>query len=94
MPEVVGFLTVEGPQTPLYYAVNANPEESNLERMAPSALQDQIINPETAPTQSLQVRTNELMNEIEGPQRIWWWILLIVMGLLLLETRIANTTHR
>lgn len=94
MPEVVGFLTVEGPQTPLYYAVNANPEESNLERMAPSALHDQIINPETAPTQSLQVRTNELMNEIEGPQRVWWWILLFVMGLLLLETRIANTTHR
>lgn len=94
MPEVVGFLTVEGPQTPVYYAVNANPEESNLERMAPSALHDQIINPETAPTQSLQVRTNELMNEIEGPQRVWWWILLFVMGLLLLETRIANTTHR
>jgi len=94
MPKVVGFLTVEGLQTPLYYAVNANPEESNLERMAPSALHDQIINPETAPTQSLQVRTNELMNEIEGPQRVWWWILLFVMGLLLLETRIANTTHR
>ncbi len=94
IPRVIGFLAVEGSQAPLYYAVNANPEESNLEKIAPSALQDQITNPETAPVQSLQVQTQALMTEIEGPQRVWWWILLIVMLMLLLETRIANTTHR
>ena len=94
MPDVIGFLTAQSAQEPHYYAVNANPEESNLVKMAPSALQDQISNPETAPVQSVEVRTNTLMTEIEGPQRLWWWILLLVIGLLLLETRIANTTHR
>jgi len=94
IPKVTGFLAVQGGQGPLYYAVNANPEESNLEKIAASALQDQITNPETAPVQSLEVQTQALMTEIEGPQRVWWWILLIVMLMLLLETRIANTTHR
>ncbi len=94
IPESLGFYTVETEDSSLVYAVNADPEESELEKMAPSALQDQITNPQTRPVQSAQVRTAELIAEREGPQRIWWWILLLVMAMLLAETRIANTTYR
>jgi len=93
-PRLVGFLTVDGGEGPEYYAVNANPEESNLVKMAPSTLVDRISNPETQPVQSAQVRTAQLVAELEGPQRVWWWILLLVMLMLLAETRIANTTYR
>lgn len=93
-PQQIGFLTVDGGEGPLYYAVNANPEESNLEKIAPSALADSVTNPETQPVQSEQVRTAQLVAELEGPQRVWWWILLLVMLMLLAETRIANTTYR
>lgn len=93
-PKQPGFLTVTGAQEPQYYAVNANPEESDLSKMAPSALQDRVTNPETAPVQSAQVRTQQLMLELEGPQRVWWWIILLVMLMILLETRIANKTYR
>lgn len=93
-PRQIGFLTVDGGEGPQYYAVNANPEESNLVKMAPSALADSISNPETQPVQSEQVRTAQLVAELEGPQRVWWWVLLLVMLMLLAETRIANTTYR
>ena len=93
-PRQIGFLTVDGGEGPQYYAVNANPEESNLVKMAPSTLVDSISNPETQPVQSEQVRTAQLVAELEGPQRVWWWILLLVMLMLLAETRIANTTYR
>ena len=90
----VGFVTVEAAGRTEYYAVNADPEESALQRMAPSALQDMISNPETTPVQSLEVRTSQLVAELEGPQRVWWWILALVMLILLAETRIANRTYR
>jgi hypothetical protein len=93
-PRQIGFLTVDGGEGPQYYAVNANPEESDLVKMAPSTLVDSISNPETQPVQSDQVRTAQLVAELEGPQRVWWWILLLVMLMLLAETRIANTTYR
>jgi hypothetical protein len=44
--------------------------------------------------QSEQVRTAQLVAEIEGPQRVWWWLMLLVMLMLLAETRVANTTYR
>ncbi len=94
IPQQIGFMSVEGGDGPRYYAVNANPEESNLEKMTPSALADSITNPETQPVQSVQVRTAQLVAELEGPQRVWWWILLLVILMLLAETRIANTTYR
>ena len=90
----VGFVTVEAGGRTEYYAINADPEESALQRMAPSALQDMVSNPETTPVQSLQVRTSQLVAELEGPQRLWWWILALVMLILLAETRIANRTYR
>ncbi|MCP5356588.1 MAG: BatA domain-containing protein [Pseudomonadales bacterium] len=93
-PELLGFYTVETGRGPQYFAVNADPEESDLEKMAPSALQDSVTNPDTQPVQSAQVRTEQLMVEREGPQRMWWWILLLVLLMLLAETRIANTTYR
>lgn len=93
-PRQIGFLTVDAGEGLQYYAVNANPEESNLEKMSPSALVDNITNPETQPVQTEQVRTAQLVAELEGPQRVWWWVLLLVMLMLLAETRIANTTYR
>lgn len=93
-PRQIGFLTVDGGEGPQYYAVNASPEESILAKMAPSTLVDSISNPETAPVQSEQVRTAQLVAELEGPQRVWWWVLLLVMLMLLAETRVANTTYR
>lgn len=93
-PELPGFYTVETGRGPQYFAVNADPEESELEKMAPSALQDSVTNPDTQPVQSVQVRTEQLMVEREGPQRMWWWILVLVLLMLLAETRIANTTYR
>lgn len=93
-PRQSGFFSIEGGQALQYYAVNADPEESELTKMAPTALQDRVSNPETRPVQSVQVRTAQLIAEREGPQRIWWWILLLVMLMLMAETRIANTTYR
>lgn len=90
----VGFVSVEAGGRTEYYAINADPEESALQRMAPSTLQDMISNPETTPLQSLEVRTSQLVAELEGPQRLWWWILALVMLILLAETRIANRTYR
>lgn len=89
-----GFVAVESNDHIEYYAVNSDPEESNLERMAPSSLQDLVTNPETTPMQSLEVQTSQLVAELEGPQRVWWWILALVMAILLTETRVANRTYR
>ncbi|MDP1933165.1 MAG: BatA domain-containing protein [Gammaproteobacteria bacterium] len=90
----VGFISVAGDGDDQFYAVNADPAESALEKIAPSALHDRVVNPETTPMQSMQVRRAELIAEREGPQRVWWWILLLVVMVLLAETRIANTTYR
>ena len=90
----IGFLRIEAEGEPQFYAVNADPEESVLEKLAPSALQDLITNPDTEPQQTAEVRTAQLVAELEGPQRVWWWLLILVVLLLLAETRIANTTYR
>jgi len=89
-----GFMNIDDGASVQFYAVNPDPQESALERIAPSALQDAVTNPETEPVQSEEVRTAQLIAEIEGPQRVWWWLLLLVMFMLLAETRVANTTYR
>lgn len=76
------------------YAVNILPEESNFSRVAVASLYDLIINPDTEPNQSREVRTAQLIEELERPQRVWWWILCLVMLLLLAEGLIANRTYR
>lgn len=93
-PSTNGFLSIDDGESVQFYAVNPDPEESALERIAPSTLQDSVTNAETEPVQSEQVRTAQLEAEIEGPQRVWWWLLLLVMLMLLAETRVANTTYR
>ena len=93
-PSSNGFLSIDDGESVQFYAVNPDPEESALERIAPSTLQDSVTNAETEPVQSEQVRTAQLVAEIEGPQRVWWWLLLLVMLMLLAETRGANTTYR
>ena len=75
-------------------AVNITPEASALARIDVANLTDRILNPETAPVVSEQVRAAQLVAEIEQPQRLWWWIVLLVMALFLIETWIANRTYR
>jgi len=93
-PVTNGFVSIDDGANVQFYAVNPDPEESALERIAPSTLQDSVTNAETEPVQSEQVRTAQLVAEIEGPQRVWWWLMLLVMLMLLAETRVANTTYR
>ena len=76
------------------FAVNTLPAESNFTRVAVASLYDQIINPDTNPVQSSAVRTAQLIEELERPQRVWWWIIALVMVLLLVETTVANRTYR
>lgn len=89
-----GFISAEGANGTVRYAVNILPEESNFTRMAPATLYDDIINPDTSPIRSREVQTAQLVEELEQPQRLWWWILALVMLLLLAEATIANRTYR
>lgn len=89
-----GIYRQEGRQGPLYYAVNRAVEESNLAAVAPATVVDQVLNPETRPIQSAEVRNRLLKMELEKPQRLWWWLLLAVMALLLAEPFVANRTYR
>jgi hypothetical protein len=75
-------------------AVNVGAGAGDMQKVPAATLQDRLINPDTSPVQSEQVRTAQLMDEIEQPQRIWWWLLLLVLLLLLLEARVANRTYR
>jgi hypothetical protein len=84
--------TVDG--LPQNYAVNIIPEESRFAKTPVSNIYDEIINPDTEPFQSREVRTAQLIEELERPQRIWWWILSLVALLLLTETLVANRTYR
>ena len=89
-----GLISVTVDDLELSYAVNILPEESNFARTAVASLYDAIINPDTNPNQSSEVRTAQLIEELERPQRLWWWILSLVMLLLLVEAVIANRTYR
>lgn len=84
--------TADGRNT--VYAVNIIPAESNFTRTAVASLYDQIINPDTNPVQSSAVRTAQLIEELERPQRVWWWLLALVMALIVAEVLIANRTYR
>jgi Aerotolerance regulator N-terminal/von Willebrand factor type A domain len=79
---------------PVNYAVNTIPEESNFSRTPVANLYDQIINPDTEPNQSREVRTAQLIEELERPQRVWWWILCLTMLLIVAEAFVANRTYR
>ncbi len=76
------------------YAVNILPEEADFTRVAAATVYDAVINPDTSPIQSREVRTAQLIEELERPQRVWWYILALVMLLLLAEALIANRTYR
>ena len=85
-----GFVQLE--ETTL--AVNIAAEAASSRRADIDALTDAIINPETTPMVSEQVRTAQLIADIEQPQRLWWWIVLLVMLLLVVEAWVANRTYR
>jgi hypothetical protein len=75
-------------------AINIAAEAASLRRADIDALTDAIINPETTPLVSAQVRTAQLIADIEQPHRLWWWIVLLVMMLLVVEAWVANRTYR
>jgi hypothetical protein len=85
-----GFVQLE--ETTL--AINVAAEAASSRRADIAALTDAIINPETTPMVSEQVRTAQLIADIEQPQRLWWWIVLLVMLLLIVEAWVANRTFR
>ncbi|MDT8427143.1 MAG: BatA domain-containing protein [Pseudomonadales bacterium] len=89
-----GLFRQEGSEAQRFFAVNIDPAAAELLQIDPALLHDRIINPETTPQQTEQIRTQQLMQEIEQPQRIWWWILILVTVLLAAETLIANRTYR
>lgn len=89
-----GVLTATTSAQESRYAVNIIPEESDFTRTAASSLYDAVINPDTSPIQSREVRTAQLIEELERPQRMWWWLLGLVMLLILAEATIANRTYR
>ena len=89
-----GLLTVDIDGEAATYAVNYQPAESNLARVAPATLYDRVINPDTSPVRSREVQTAQLIQELEQPQRLWWWLLILVAILLLAEMLIANRTYR
>lgn len=80
--------------TDMTFAVNIQPDAASLSRVDVSVLYDRIINPETTPEVAPQIRTAQLLAELEQPQRLWWWILVVVMLMLLVEAWIANRTYR
>ena len=84
----------QGSPQRFYYAVNTPLEESDFSTVSPADILDEVLNPETKPTQSAEVRTQLLKEELEKPQRLWWWILALVIALLLTESFVANRTHR
>ena len=89
-----GFVTVEAGGAEMRFAINTLPEESNFARMPVENLFDSIINPDTNPIKSREVQNEQLAEELEQPQRLWWWILSLVMALVLAEALIANRTYR
>ena len=76
------------------FAVNGIPEESIFDRTPVENLYDRIINPDTEPQKSSEVRAAQLIEELERPQRVWWWILCLTMLLILTEAFVANRTFR
>jgi len=89
-----GMITATADGLDTLYAVNILPSESNFTRAAVATLYDQIINPDTNPVQSSAVRTAQLIEELEQPQRLWWWLLSLVMLLVVAEVLVANRTYR
>jgi hypothetical protein len=89
-----GFIKATINGNSLNYSINVLAGESNLAKAPVSNLYDRIINPDTSPVQSRQVQTEQLVAELERPQRIWWWILCLAAILILVESIIANRTYR
>lgn len=86
--------TEQGEKQQFYYAVNTPLEESDFKTVSPADILDEVLNPETKPTQSAEVRTQLMKEELEKPQRLWWWILALVIALLITETVFSNRTYR
>ncbi len=86
--------TTTADNQPQFYAVNTQIEESDFARTPASSLLDSIINPESKPLQSREVRTQLLKEELEKPQRLWWWLLVLAAVALMVEMTLARRTHR
>jgi len=91
---VPGFYSIRTSNLKDHFAVNVSPKESDLSFIPPNEIRDNVINPDTEPQTSLEMRIPMLKARVEKSQRLWWWLLLLVLLLGLGETFLANRTYR
>ena len=89
-----GFYQVRSNEFQDFFAVNPDPEESDLTTIDPRTLRNLVLNPESE-TQTLEKTQVSFHNlQEEKSQRFWWWLLLLVVLLAIGETLLANRTFR
>jgi hypothetical protein len=91
---VPGFYSIRASNRKDHFAINVSPKESDLSFIPPNEIRDNVINPDTEPQTSLEMRISMLKARLETSQRLWWWLLLLVLFLGLGETFLANRTYR
>ena len=89
-----GFYQIRSNYFQDFFAVNTDPEESDLTTIDPLALRNLVVKAESE-TQTLKETQISFHNlQEEKSQRIWWWLLLFVVLLAIGETLLANRTFR
>ncbi len=89
-----GFYTARAGSLKRSFAVNADREESILVSVDPAETARGVISPDPPSTDRDAAASMTQITRVENGQRLWWWILLMVFGLVLVETFLANRTYR
>jgi hypothetical protein len=95
--EQPGIYTVLGDRSPLKFAVNLEPAESDTDDLASEELEQAGVRL-TGPTNSSRMEAGEAHRrqmhsvELESRQKLWRWLIVAVIALLLVETWLAGRT--